>query len=106
MADRHDDSGGYKLTGVAAAILVMGVSIAIVIILWVWFGYVGPSFSSTQMLQQQDQLIKQYGLPPREKFTKEQLEIPPSLRNLTKTASAINAANSANATGSVNATGG
>ncbi|MEO9295487.1 MAG: hypothetical protein ABI347_07805 [Nitrososphaera sp.] len=83
MADRHEESDGYKLTGVAASILVMGVSIALVIILWVWFGHIGPTFSSTQMLQQQDQLIKQYGLPPREKFTKEQLEIPPSLRNVT-----------------------
>ena len=100
MADRHnDENGGYKLTGVAVAILVMGVSIAIVIVLWVWFGYVGPSFSSTQMLQQQDQLIKQYGLPPREKFTKEQLEIPPSLRNLTKTAEAANMTSATNSTG-------
>ena len=86
MADRHEeDSGGYKLTGVAATILIMGVSLAIIILLWVWFVHVGPSFSSTQMLQQQDTLRAQYGLPPREKFTKEQLEIPPSLRNITTT---------------------
>ena len=86
MADRHEeDSSGYKLTGVAAAILIMGISLTIVIILWVWFGHIGPSFSSTQMLQQQDTLRSQYGLPAREKFTKEQLEIPPSLRNITTT---------------------
>lgn len=89
MADRHEeDSGGYKLTGVAAAILIMGVSLAIVIFLWVWFGHIGPSFSSTQMLQQQDTLRAQYGLPAREKFTKEQLEVPPSLRNITTTGNA------------------
>lgn len=86
MADRHEeDTGGYKLTGVAATILVMGISLAIVILLWIWFGHIGPTFSSTQMLNQQDILRSQYGLPPREKFTKEQLEIPPSLRNITAT---------------------
>ena len=50
MCAHHDDkdqeSKGYgNLTTVAWSILAMGLSLAIVILLWVWFGHIGPSFS-------------------------------------------------------------
>ncbi len=70
------------MTGVAASILVMGISLAIVIILWVWFGYIGPAFSDNVMRNQQATLRDQYGFEPLEQLTKEQLETPPSLRDL------------------------
>lgn len=83
MCAHHDkQEGGYHLTGVAASILVMGISLAIVIILWVWFGYIGPAFSDDVMRQQQATLRDQYGFEPLEQLTKEELETPPSLREL------------------------
>ncbi|HKZ61534.1 MAG TPA: hypothetical protein VJZ68_03835, partial [Nitrososphaera sp.] len=70
---------------VALAILVMGISLALVIILWVWFGHIGPTYSSERLLDQQKELRKQYGLPPQPPVSKELLETPPSLRNVTQT---------------------
>ncbi len=70
------------MTGVAASILVMGISLAIVIILWVWFGYIGPAFSDEVMREQQATLRDQYGFEPLQQLTKEELETPPSLRDL------------------------
>src|ERR1044072_6621556 len=111
MPESHDsDSGSYYKTmkGVAATILIMGVSLVIVILLWEWFVYIGPHFSSEQMLKQPDALIQHYRLPPREKVSKEQLQVPPSLRNITESAGGANAtsAGGANATsaGGANAT--
>lgn len=84
MCAHHDKpEGGYHMTGVAASILVMGISLAIIIILWVWFGYIGPAFSDEVMRQQQATLRDQYGFEPLEELTKEELETPPSLRNST-----------------------
>ncbi len=79
--------GGYgtspHMKAVAWSILVMGVSLAIVIILYVWFGWMsGSNFSDGIMRQQQAQLREQYGLPPAEEVPEELLETPPSLRNL------------------------
>jgi hypothetical protein len=78
--------GGYgpHMKTVALAILVMGISLALVIVLWLWFGRVGPSFSSERVLDQQSALREQYGLPPLPPVSKELLETPPSLRNLTQ----------------------
>lgn len=70
------------MTTVAACILVMGLSLAIIILLWVWFGYIGPKFSDEVMRQQQVSLRQQYGLAPLPDITPKQAEIPPSLRNL------------------------
>lgn len=77
--------GGYgkDMKTVAIAILVMGVSIAIIFLTYVWFGHVGPSFSATQQQAQEDALREQYGMEPREKVTGKELEVPPSLRNAT-----------------------
>lgn len=73
---------------VAWSILVMGISLAIVIVLYMWFGYIGPSFSSNRLLEQQSQLRVQYGLPPQPPVPKDMLEVPPSERgfvmNVTK----------------------
>jgi hypothetical protein len=68
---------------VALAILVMGVSIALVIVLWIWIGHIGAPFSFNRLIDQQAELREQYGLPAEKQIPKEQLEIPPSLRNLT-----------------------
>lgn len=79
-AHQEKSPGGYHLTTVAAAILVMGISLAIVFLLWMWFGYIGPKFSDEVMLDQQETLREQYGLPPLEQITPEEAQIPPSLR--------------------------
>lgn len=77
--------GGYdkNMKTVAIAILVMGVSITIIFLTYVWFGHIGPSFSATQQQIQEDALREQYGMEPREKVTAEELEVPPSIRNAT-----------------------
>jgi hypothetical protein len=67
----------------ALAILVMGISLALVIVLWAWFGRIGPTFSSERLLDQQEELRQQYGMPPQNPVPKELLETPPSLRNIT-----------------------
>ena len=74
-----------QMKGVALTILVMGLSLATIFLLYEWFGHVGPRFSTTQMEHQQDELRKMYGLPPRPIVPPDQLEVPPSLRNLTST---------------------
>ncbi len=58
----------------------MGISLAIVFLLWMWFGYIGPKFSEEEMLKQQASLREKYGLPPLEELTPEEAQIPPSLR--------------------------
>ena len=89
MPPKHEaagaSSGGYgpHMTTVASTILVMGLSIALVIILWIWFGHIGAPFSFNRLIDQQAELRQQYGLPLEKQIPKEQLEIPPSLRNLT-----------------------
>ena len=72
---------------VALSILVMGVSLAVVILLWIWFGNIGPSFSSNRLLNQQQELRQQYGLPPQPPVPASQLEVPPSERGLVGNAS-------------------
>ena len=90
----HDEgSKGYSphIRGVALGILVMGISLAIIIMLWISFGYLGPSFSTAVMRQQQARLNEQYGLPPVQQLSPQMLEVPPSLRNVTSTTGGTNA---------------
>jgi plastocyanin len=84
----HDEgSKGYSphMRGVALGILVMGISLAVIIILWKTFGYLGSGFSVEVMEQQQERLHEQYGLPPVQQFSPQMLQVPPSLRNITAT---------------------
>jgi hypothetical protein len=70
------------MTGVAWSILVMGLSLAVIILLWAWFGHIGPKFSDEVMLNQQEMLREQYGLPPAPEVSPDEAETPPSLRGL------------------------
>jgi hypothetical protein len=85
MCAKHEKSeGGYyghDMKVVAWSILVMGISLAIIILLWVGFGYIGPKFSDEVLRDQQTMLRDEYGLPPAPVVTEEEAEIPPSLRN-------------------------
>lgn len=81
------EGGGYgsspHMRVVAWSILAMGVSLAIVMVLYVWIGWMpGSSFSDEIMREQQTELREQYGLPPAAEVPEELLETPPSLRNL------------------------
>jgi hypothetical protein len=87
----HDDKiqsgGGYfHMKGVAWSILVMGLSLAVIIIAYVVYGHIGPSFSAERINEQQAELRKEYGLPAHE-VTRNQsvLLTPPSLRNVSQT---------------------
>ena len=83
MCAHHEKSeGGYHMTGVAWSILVMGLSLAIIILLWAWFGHIGPKFSDEVMLEQQETLRNQYGFPPAPEISPEEAQTPPSLRDL------------------------
>jgi len=77
--------GGYgsspHMRTVALSILIMGVSLAIVIVLWAWFGWIGPTFSDDVMREQQKTLRDQYGFEPLPEISEEQAKIPPSLRD-------------------------
>src|ERR671915_824478 len=81
----HNEEGkGYSphMRGVALGILVMGVSLAAIIVLWATIGYIGPNFSTQVMERQQEWLHEQYGLPPLPELSPEMLQVPPSLRNV------------------------
>jgi plastocyanin len=80
----NEESKGYTphMRGVAWGILVMGISLAVIIILWATFGYIGPNFSTQVMEEQQEWLHERYGLPPVQELSPEMLQVPPSLRNL------------------------
>jgi hypothetical protein len=85
MAHHEAAEGGYgsNMRTVAWSILVIGVSLAIIILLYAWFGWIpGSNFSDDIMREQQDQLRVEYGLPPIEEISPEEAEIPPSLRGL------------------------
>jgi plastocyanin len=83
-ASHDEESKGYTphMRGVALGILVMGISLAAVILLWVTIGYQGPDFSTQVMERQQELLHEQYGLPPPPELSPEMLEVPPSLRSV------------------------
>src|SRR5918992_2668456 len=81
----HDEeSKGYTphMRGVALGILVMGLSLAAIIVLWATIGYIGPNFSTQVMERQQEWLHEQYGLPHLPELSPEMLQVPPSLRNV------------------------
>jgi hypothetical protein len=72
-----------NLIPVAWAILVMGLSLAAVILLYVWIGHIGPTFSSDTLQRQQQALREQYGLPYKPIVTDpKMLQTPPSERGL------------------------
>jgi hypothetical protein len=72
-----------NLIPVAWAILVMGLSLAAVILLYVWIGHIGPTFSSDTLQRQQQALRKQYGLTYKPIVTDpKMLQTPPSLRGV------------------------
>jgi hypothetical protein len=98
-----DKQSGYRLTGVAWSILVMGVSLAAIVIIYISFGHIGSSFSTGVMKQQQEELRERYGLPPLPPVSPEEAEIPPSLRGITTTAAA-NDTESGNATAAATST--
>jgi hypothetical protein len=63
--------------------IVMGLSLAVIYLLWASFGYIGPSFSSDMVNTQQSILREEYGLPKQPVITDPAiLQIPPSLREL------------------------
>lgn len=97
MCAHHEKEaqGGYgNLTGVAWSILVMGLSLAAVIILWVWFGYIGPTFSEDVLANQQRILREHFGLPIQGTVDDpEILQTPPSLRNVSQGQQATTANN-------------
>jgi plastocyanin len=97
MCAHHEKEaqGGYgNLTGVAWSILVMGLSLAAVIILWVWFGYIGPTFSEDVLANQQRMLRENFGLPIQGTVDDpEILQTPPSLRNVSQGQQATTANN-------------
>lgn len=84
----HDDkihsTGGYfHMKGVALSILVMGLSLAVVIIAYVMFGHIGPSFSAERINVQQAELRDEYGLPKHEVIENQSILLtPPSLRDI------------------------
>jgi hypothetical protein len=79
---KEEESGYHKrLIPVAWAILVMGLSLAIVILLYIWIGHIGPSYSSDTLQRQQQELRQQYHLPFKPTITDPKtLQTPPSLR--------------------------
>jgi hypothetical protein len=98
--EKGQEPHGYNnLNGVALSILVMGLSLAVVILLWIWFGHVGPSFSDETLAQQQKNLRQQFALPYKPIITDPRLlQTPPSLRNLSNVASSSNTTTNSNNT--------
>ena len=87
MCSHHEkqQEAGYQnnLIPVAWAILVMGLSLAAVILLYVWIGHIGSTFSSDTLQRQQQALREQYGLPYKPIVTDpKMLQTPPSLRGV------------------------
>ncbi len=81
----------HNLVTVGWSILVMGLSLAAVIILWMWFGHIGPTFSEDVLAEQQRMLRERYDLPAQ-RITEDpaELQTPPSLRNLEDNTTDIN----------------
>jgi hypothetical protein len=71
------------MKGVALSILLMGLSLLGIIIAYVIFGHIGPSFSAERINLQQAELRKEYGLPEQEVIRNQTILLtPPSLRDL------------------------
>jgi hypothetical protein len=79
----HSGSGYFHMKGVALSILLMGLSLMGIIIAYVIFGHIGPSFSAERINEQQAELRKEYGLPEQEVIRNQSILLtPPSLRDL------------------------
>ena len=79
----HSGSGYLHMKGVALSILLMGLSLMGIIIAYVIFGHIGPSFSAERINEQQAELRKEYGLPEQEVIRNQSILLtPPSLRDL------------------------
>jgi len=79
----HSGSGYFHMKGVALSILLMGLSLMGIIIAYVIFGHIGPSFSAERINVQQAELRKEYGLPEQEVIRNQTILLtPPSLRDL------------------------
>jgi hypothetical protein len=95
MCAHHEKEKGsrenHNLVTVGWSILVMGLSLAAVIILWMWFGHIGPTFSEDVLAEQQRMLRERYDLPAQ-RITEDpaELQTPPSLRNLEDNTTDIN----------------
>ena len=95
-------SGNMGFGTISRSILVMGISLVIVVILWAWFGHIGPTYSANTLTQQQASLRQVYGLPHKPVISDPKiLQTPPSLRNISG-----NAANTANANNATKASAG
>jgi hypothetical protein len=72
-----------KIGTLGISFIVMGISLAIIYLLWASFGYIGPSFSSDILNTQQSTLRAEYGLPEEPIITDPTiLQTPPSLREM------------------------
>ena len=95
MCANHEKEQGlrdnHNLVSVGWAILVMGLSLTAVIIIWMWFGHIGPTFSEDVLAEQQRMLRERYDLPAQ-RLTEDpaELQTPPSLRNLEDNTTDIN----------------
>ena len=70
-----------------SGILVMGISLMGIIIAYVVFGHIGPSFSAERINVQQAELRKEYRLPDKEVIRDEAVLLtPPSLRHMNQSA--------------------
>jgi len=79
----HSGSGYFHMKGVALSILLMGLSLMGIIIAYVIFGHIGPSFSAERINVQQAELRKEYGLPEQEVIRNQTILLTrPSLRDL------------------------
>ena len=79
----HSTGGYFHMKGVALSILLMGLSLAGVIIAYVMFGHIGPSFSAERINVQQAELRDEYGLPKHEVIKNQSILLtPPSLRDI------------------------
>ena len=84
------------------SIVVMGISLVTVVILWVWIGHIGPTYSSDTLTLQQKILRQHFHLPPQPVITDPKLLLtPPSLRDVKS-----NAANMTTASAVTNSTSG
>src|SRR6476619_4761356 len=87
-----------KLGSFGFYFIVMGVSLAVIYLLWASFGYIGPSFSSDILNKQQTQLRADFGIPYKPIVTNLKiLETPPSLLDIIFKNNSTNASNSTNA---------
>ena len=82
----HDERSLYRYKNpipIGWTILTMGISITTVVILWLWFGHIRPTYSSDTLIHQQKTLREHYGLPPQSVITDPRaLLTPPSIRDV------------------------